>query len=118
VREIKYKAYWQESKLMTSVDTIEFLSGGTRVSDGCMHTGWVGRECELIQFTGQKGLNEIEIYYGDIVECFMSGLSEVVWKAGCFGVLDEGYFVPFSEVHGYCKVIGNRYENPELLKED
>ena len=49
MREIKFKAYWHESKLMTSVDTIEFLKDGTRVSDGCMHTGWLGKDCELLQ---------------------------------------------------------------------
>lgn len=70
---------------------------------------------ELVWSTGKRGLDEVEIYDGDIVECFTTGISEVVFKSGCFGLRKEGYFFPFSEVHGYCKVIGNRYENPELL---
>lgn len=124
MREIKYKAYWHDSKLMTLVDTIEFLQGGTRVSDGCVHTGWAGKDCELIQYTGLKDKNGVEIYEGDLVE--HEDDIDGYWE------LYEACEIIYStEVHGFCfrldegnslsgyrnfEVVGNRYENTELLE--
>lgn len=121
MREIKYKAYWHESKLMTNVDTIEFLEGGTRVSDGCMHTGWVGKDCELVQSTGVKDRTGNVIYESDIVEYFKTEPTIVTYNryygAWVFvgeitGATDTVYYAG-----GEYEVIGNIYENPELLKE-
>ena len=133
MREIKYKACWHESKLMTNVDTIEFLNDGTRVSDGCMHTGWLGKDCELLQYTGLKDKNGVEIYEGDIVQAFSQGVKgnfEVKWRQeGSPGwVLFPAWQssqmwhlhaieTEKGQYQDSVTVIGNRYENPELLEE-
>ena len=141
MREIKFKAYWHESKLMTSVDTIEFLEGGTRVSDGCMHTGWVGKDCELIEYTGLKDKNGIDIYDGNIDQAENGDKNVIVFllKAGTYCVMpmdiylnndyqNEAFSQEFMYGFGYdlffdnltpgkyLNIIGNIYENPELLE--
>ena len=82
---------------------------------------------EAMQYTGLKDKNDIEIYEGDIVETVYNGevfagvvvydLSEVDFK-----VTDgkEKYGRNFQYLTGNDEneVIGNRYENPGLLKEE
>lgn len=124
MREIKYKAYWHDSKLMTTVDTIEFLNSGTRVSDGCMHTGWLGKDCELLQYIGLKDINGTHVFEGDILEhkYFDDGLEkssvavmeyddncDYDYGGRCFGFDINGFWGEDITV------IGNRYENPDLL---
>ena len=130
MREIKYKAYWHESKLMTSVDTIMFLQGGIAVSDGCSCDGFANDECTLIEFTGLKDSHGKEVYEGDILRCIF----EVLEDTGLETAIDTGVVV--FEDYGYkikfpydtqddlaslymaseeFEVVGNRFENPELL---
>ena len=92
--------------------------------------GW-----ELMQFTGLKDRNGVEIYEGDIVKIYehrfspmdfivdFSGANHCWWLSSCFkesqfGTSKESF--SFSQLNGFyedCEVIGNIYENPELLKE-
>ncbi len=73
--------------------------------------------CILMQYTGLKDKNGKEIYEGDIVKqkpilCDEEkiGVTSIRTTQGvCFGAYP--YFV------SPCEVIGNIYENPELLKE-
>ncbi len=71
----------------------------------------------LLQCTEVKSLNpEIELYEGDIVKCFNDALSVVVHKQYAFGLETKGIgFTPFYEIYGQCEVVGNFYENKDLL---
>lgn len=101
-------------------------------------------EIELMQYTGLKDRNMKEIYEGDIVEFKDIGeegyeykegfdfdnIAQVVYKNGIytlsnFGETDNSYYATnctdaerLEEVlrNGNCKVIGNIYDNPELLE--
>jgi len=82
---------------------------------------------DIMQFTGLKDKNGKDIYEGDIIEMkhafkgrYHKGVVEMIdwrWTMRNFfqGQLDIPN-EPFSEGTHYIEVIGNIYENPELLK--
>lgn len=74
---------------------------------------------ELMQSTGLKDKNGVEIYEGDIVKNIYDEIYVVKWFDAGFH-LEEKYNGGFdySELHfgDNKKVIGNIYENPELLE--
>lgn len=68
-----------------------------------------------MQYTGLKDNNGKEIYEGDIIENYISGIgikkAVVAFDNGCFKDITNDEFISED-----CIVIGNIYENPELLK--
>jgi hypothetical protein len=99
MREIKFRAW----------DAPSDGNGPSGMSYGVRH------DCDataIMQFTGLRDKNGKEIYEGDIIEYPLEDYErnvriEVKWcdEAACFGM-------PTDKV----EVIGNIYENPELLK--
>ena len=109
-REIKFKVFDNVDYMSGSFDLIDFYEGRIQFTN----------ECIVMQFTGLKDINDKEIYEGDILEicngsinCFpwMQKNSVVVFKNGSFNVP----IWDFDSTH-WIKVIGNIYENPELLE--
>lgn len=95
-------------------------------------------EAELMQFTGLKDLQNREVYEGDIFTfrcsgCLVEHKGEIVWldDVGCWGfnnheektkspliqpVFDEDGNLVDQNIFRIERVIGNIYENSELLK--
>lgn len=85
-------------------------------------------EDSISQFTGQHDKNGTEIYEGDILAHDYGGYSLIVYREECmaFCRIDakdvgniNGYYNLHEEAWRSClqraRVIGNQYENPELL---
>ena len=96
-----------------------------------LQNGSGGDEYEVCQFTGCKDINDIKIYEGDIVS-FDSGDNSypderVVVNLVCVYERNNAWFVfnekldnehdgyYWLEIVGKCKVIGNIFENSDLL---
>lgn len=138
MREIKFRAWWKEAKLMVAIKairdngSIEFfvpVSSGEKKWDE-LEVLDEREQYELLQYTGLKDKNGKEIYEGDILQrtSYARGvvrfLSDVA-QFSCVGIDEAEHEHPidvygFNEVHNNCfeediEVIGNIYENPELL---
>jgi hypothetical protein len=74
---------------------------------------------EIMQYTGLYDKNGKEIYEGDVVEFKYANMkklkrAEIQWGTGGFWVV--GWYNKLSDYKAF-EIIGNIYENPELLKE-
>ncbi|UUY76977.1 YopX family protein [Staphylococcus haemolyticus] len=129
---IKFRAWDKEEKKMHKVKTIEFSRRGARIihlaevnSNGKGdHKRWHS-SVELMQSTGLKDKNGVEIYEGDIVRynrgvsCSVEKFPYVVKNSAEGFVFEYGLIQHslFKKIE-YVTVIGNIYENPELLEGD
>jgi len=124
MRDIKFRAWHKEKKIMGEVLGIDILHKEIFFSNedvNCYeHADF--KDIELMQYTGLKDMREKEIYEGDILfESFGEEYFKVVFEDGSFRAEFEGDFDEYSfdlidVVLQSCEVVGNIYENSELLK--
>lgn len=119
MREIKFRAWDKKHKEMLLGNSPSlWLSFYGKVVQGFDEYGesddWSNKVI-LMQFTGLKDKNGKEIYGGDITKheyLDKQYLEEVTWSNNRMGWVG----IDNSYINSY-EVIGNIYENPELLKE-
>ena len=113
MREIKFRA-WDKSG--------EYMVEPFRIQNIGAVLNW--KDLELMQYTGLKDRNGKEVYEGDIVGVD-EAVCEVIWGSCCFMIrwpstpTEEEVVERLSNLlytFGF-EVIGNIYENPELVKE-
>lgn len=77
-------------------------------------------DAKIMQYTGLKDIEDKEIYEGDIVQIYdveCGGFSESTYSI-IYNTKSEwtiGDYWLLSRKHHKCKIIGNEYENTELL---
>lgn len=137
MREIKFRAWDKSFKKMLVVDNLYFdLERGLKIQstdeDGNVYThekddleieGYSIMNIILMQYTGLKDKNGKEIYERDITKLTaISPIHHAEFKEIIEVKFENGSFYPFGMMvfNGFkeenYEVIGNIYENPELLK--
>jgi len=125
MREIKFRA-WDGHKMYADVGVLP-LSGEEKVMASHHTMKYRPDQVELMQYTGLKDKNGVEIYESDICEVadFSNGayvFKEQPTKLMCFewDVNYARYKYSNANLFKYessnYRVVGNIHENPELLK--
>ena len=123
MREIKFRAWCKAKKKLYEVYSISKYE--IVVYDISNQKEYLCEDCELMQYTGLKDKNGVEIYEGDVVEMH-SKLAHTKTRGGifyeeraCAFMIDDNIFkqyIPIT-VSDDIEVIGNIHENPELLEQ-
>lgn len=125
MRTIKFRAWDNENNQMLDVQELNFedcFYGGEMQIKTTMYNDYFDcREMPLMQFTGLHDKNGKEIYEGDIVKSFFVDTDEAGNEIYKYYIIE----VKYDEVLCSYKidkfmnleVIGNIYENKELLNE-
>ncbi|WP_339010272.1 YopX family protein [Fusobacterium animalis] len=126
MREIKFRCWdrfkqrWSNYKINDG--TVYFMDKNTGVWYGSYNKRY--KDFNLMQCSGLNDKNDREIYEGDIL---LDGNNKkpykVIFKNGSFRAEFEGDFEEYSfdlidVVAQGCEVVGNIYENPELMEDE
>lgn len=121
MREIKFRAWNKEYNRMLDWKYLMSISyGGNKCTDPEIDDSiFNDSDFILMQFTGLCDKNGKEIYEGDIIKTEHGASGICVWgeeKAGfVFDCHEPNWSHPIYGMGGEKEVIGNKYENPELL---
>ena len=117
MREIKFRAWSKKDETMLSAEQVWGVLSMALELGGM---GVLREQVELMQYTGLKDKNGKEIYEGDVVVCH-----EYKWvmEYDCPGETVEGvcylgFGFPTRAYPEGAEVMGNIYENPELLNKE
>ncbi|MCX0353368.1 YopX family protein [Clostridium perfringens] len=122
-RDIKFRAWDEELGEMLYTESEEWFDDGVyfrfnKHEEELRH--------DLMRYTGLKDENGKEIYEGDILSIKIYSRDKIIvqckasveFKDGCFGVIwgyDKSFLSLKSFFNTKFEVVGNKYENPEIL---
>jgi hypothetical protein len=111
MREIKFRA-WDGTRMDYNPWFDEYAGGGAPINSFANEAKMFNKV--FMQWTGLYDTSGKEIYEGDIVEV-EDGVGVIEWNAHDLAWDLSGPNMPITRSMS-AKVIGNIYENPELLK--
>jgi len=127
MREIKFRAWVKEKKAIFEVILIDYVSKKVtylleRVGHLLSIRDAKFDDVELMQYTGLKDKNNKEIYEGDIIVLHGSKYKVIFKTEGARFVLRNDEFeleITFiNNNNERMEIIGNIYENPELMEDE
>lgn len=126
MREIKFRAWDKITKKMYKVSSIHIEDEYVDLFEKNIYEGEFKRkfsEIVLMQYTGLKDKNGVEIYEGDIVNCTSGCPHEIVFLeeyAGTYiGGMPAWYLSGLNSGYSWTgeeEITGNKFDNPELLE--
>lgn len=134
MREIKFRAWDKREKVMHQRVHEWYDSLGDRKGEPMQTEDYFGAlfeatmsedsevlRYEVMQYTGRKEMNGVEIYEGDIVQLSNGSMGNVTWAENytrfCF-CIGQNIMMPVTFktiIEWELTVCGNIYENPELI---
>ena len=121
MREIKFRA-WDKKRSKWFDDFNITDEGNLFTFQGREPSTWDQDSIILIQYTGLKDRNGKEIYEGDIIKYHAGGIGEIFWDEETASFKVEwhktGEFTNMEAIMKVSEIIGNRFENSELLEKE
>jgi len=131
-REIKFRAWDKNTERMWDIETwhiadeyVDLIEPGKSIADINAERFWRKQsEIILMQYTGVKDKNGVEIYEGDVLFNPLQGRRKVFYPyskaVASYGLrnIDNGFGSTLQDSHAVWEVIGNIHENQELLEVD
>lgn len=116
MREIKFRVWDKLNKEMNNIEFINFQERRAYKND----VSYLNfNDTELMQYTGLNDKNGKEIYEGDILfETFREEYFKVVFENGSFRAEVDEYSLDLEDYANICEVVGNIYENAELMEDE
>ncbi|MFA7310204.1 MAG: YopX family protein [Candidatus Paceibacterota bacterium] len=119
---LRFRAWHTAEKKLGWVTGLSFAANGILMVGVKWNDGSIGMyspdEVILMQSTGLKDKNGVEIFEGDVIQDGDELTNyEVLWEddCACFGGWNKDGWIGMPDLM-QCEVIGNIYQNPELLK--
>jgi hypothetical protein len=124
MKEIKFKAFLKVDGRIYEVLSVDFLNKEATLWDKETAVNFEAsfKDIELLQFAGFKDKNSVEIYTGFFVRWGLR-VYEICFDCGFYmhdlSGINPDYPITkeFKKASDEFEVIGNIYENPEILKD-
>ena len=115
----KFRAWDIQTESMRDVLVIDWVNELIDLSGGIIERRT--HEVELMQYTGLKDKNGVEIYEGDVLFHPLQGRIKVFYPyretVASYGLrnIDNGFGSTLQDSHAVWEVIGNIYQNKGLI---
>lgn len=120
----KFRAWMKQyEKMDNDIGEMYFENGEFKYIGDDVHYKRLPEHVILMQSTGLKDRNSVEIFEGDIVKMSKDVYSEPTYyevvrhRGGAYRIESKQHGCELWLRHADCEVVGNVYENPELLED-